>query len=228
MGRCSLHSEELKLFCLNDEQPVCVICLHSEIHKYHSIKPINEAVRDNKQGLQELLDPLQNKLHLFIYMKDNLDQRASVIENVAENTEKKIRDVFSKLRRILQEEEWKRTAALWEEKQQKTEMMRTKSEALNKEIETLSDTIRGTNEVLRAEDLSFLQNFNNAAELVHCLLANDPQPISGAMIDMDRHLKDLPFNILERMRMMVNHTFEVENYAEPMVSVEDYLSRLQF
>lgn len=229
VGRCSLHSEELKLFCLTDEQPVCVVCLHSEIHKYHSIKPIDEAVRDNKEGLQELLDSLQNKLALFNDMKENLDQTAKDIEDEAEDTEKQIKDVFAKLRRIFQEEEQARTAALREEKQQKTEMMRTKSEALNKEIEALSDTIRGTNEVLRAEDLSFLQKYNTAAELVHCLLMNDPQPVSEATIDVDKHLNNLPFNILDRMKMTVTHTLNQRTAdPEPMVPLEDYLSRLAF
>lgn len=221
VGRCSLHSEELRLFCLNDEQLLCVVCLHSEAHKCHNIKPIDEAARDNKKNLQELLDPLQNKLDFYTDMKENLDQTAIDIEDVAEDTEKQIKDVFSKLRKILQEEEEARTAALRYEKQQKREMLRTKTEALNKEIEALSDTIRGTKEVLRAEDPSFLQKYNTAAELVHCLLVNDPQLISGATIDVDQHLKNLPFDILDRMKMKVTHTLIPEAFL-----LEDYLSRL--
>lgn len=157
-------------------------------------------------------------------MKENFDQTAKDIEDKAEDTEKQIKDVFSMLRKILQEEEQVRTAALREEKQQKSEMLRTKSEALHKEIEALSDTIRGTREVLRAEDLSFLQKYDTAAELAHCLLVNDPQPVSGATTDADKHLKNLPFNILDRMKMKVTRTLN-QRTADPeldlVFSLED-------
>lgn len=223
-----MHSEELKLFCLNDEQPVCVVCLHSETHRHHSIKPIDEALQDSKEGLRELLDPLQNKLELFSAMKQSLDQTAANIEDEAEDTEMKIKHVFSKLRRILQEEEQARTTAVREEKQQRREMMRTESEALDKDIEALSDTIRGTIQVLGADNLSFLRQHSTVAVLVHSLLANDPQLTSGATIDVDKHLKNLPFNILERVKMKVGHTLN-QRAADPgpTVSLEDYLSTLR-
>ncbi len=40
---CSLHGEKLKLFCLEDKQPVCVECRDSEKHVNHTIRPISEA-----------------------------------------------------------------------------------------------------------------------------------------------------------------------------------------
>ncbi|CAK6982825.1 E3 ubiquitin-protein ligase TRIM35-like, partial [Scomber scombrus] len=39
---CSLHSEKLKLFCLDHQQPVCVVCRDSEKHTNHRFKPIDE------------------------------------------------------------------------------------------------------------------------------------------------------------------------------------------
>src|SRR4029434_3596612 len=37
---CSLHCEKLKLFCLEDKQPVCVVCRDSKKHKNHSFSPV--------------------------------------------------------------------------------------------------------------------------------------------------------------------------------------------
>ena len=45
---CSLHSEKLKLFCLEDKQPVCFVCQTSKKHKNHSFCPIDEAALDCK------------------------------------------------------------------------------------------------------------------------------------------------------------------------------------
>lgn len=200
---CSRHYEELRLFCEQDQQLVCDSCVHS--HRHHSIKSIDEAVRDNKRRLQKLLKPLQEKLDLFNDIRGNFDQTAKDIEIQTEVTGKQIKDVFSMFRHILREEEQRRMTALMNEKQQKSAMIQRKTEALSRDIEALSDTISGTKEVLRAVDLSFLQNYNTAAELVRCFQLNNPQAVR-ALIDTDKHLKNLHVNILERMKKKVDST----------------------
>ena len=45
---CNLHGEKLKLFCLVDKQPICVVCQSSKLHKSHECSPIEEAVLDCK------------------------------------------------------------------------------------------------------------------------------------------------------------------------------------
>ncbi|KAI4889082.1 hypothetical protein NFI96_004229, partial [Prochilodus magdalenae] len=45
---CSLHNEELKLFCLDDQEPLCVVCHLSTMHKNHRCCPVDEAAYDLK------------------------------------------------------------------------------------------------------------------------------------------------------------------------------------
>ena len=45
---CSLHSEKLKLFCLEDKQPVCLVCRDSKQHDNHKFRPISEVVSSYK------------------------------------------------------------------------------------------------------------------------------------------------------------------------------------
>ena len=45
---CILHSEKLKLFCLDDKQPVCVVCRDSKQHTNHNFQPVDEAASDLK------------------------------------------------------------------------------------------------------------------------------------------------------------------------------------
>lgn len=45
---CNLHGEKLKLFCLVDKQPICVVCQSSRLHKTHDCSPAEEAVVDCK------------------------------------------------------------------------------------------------------------------------------------------------------------------------------------
>ncbi len=48
---CSLHREKLKLFCLEDKQPVCLVCCTSKKHDNHKFRPITEVVSSYKVGI---------------------------------------------------------------------------------------------------------------------------------------------------------------------------------
>uniref|UniRef100_A0A8C5FHI6 B box-type domain-containing protein n=1 Tax=Gadus morhua TaxID=8049 RepID=A0A8C5FHI6_GADMO len=45
---CDTHGERLKLFCMDHQKPICVICRDAKDHKKHQCVPINEAAEDNK------------------------------------------------------------------------------------------------------------------------------------------------------------------------------------
>ncbi|KAK2850357.1 hypothetical protein Q7C36_009140 [Tachysurus vachellii] len=202
---CSLHSEKLKLFCLDDQQPVCLVCRDSKKHTNHKFCPVEEAVTDCKEELKTALKPLQEKIKIFTDCKLNWSQTAEHIKVQAQNTEHQIKEQFEKLHQFLRDEEAIRITALREEEEQKSPMMKEKIEKLSRDISSLSDTIRAIEEEMRSEDVLFLQNYKATVKRAQCTLQH-PEELSGALIHVAKHLANLKFRVWEKMQDTVQYT----------------------
>ncbi|KAK1152079.1 tripartite motif-containing protein 35-like [Acipenser oxyrinchus oxyrinchus] len=192
---CSLHDEKLKLFCVDDKEAVCHICQTSKKHENHKFRPVQEVAQGYKGKLKTALKPLQDKLKTFNKVKNECDKTAEHIKKQAQQTERQIKEEFEKLHQFLRDEEKARIAALRGEEEQKGRIMKEKIEKLTREISSLSDTIREIEEEMEAEDIVFLQ----------CTL-QDPQCVSGALIDVAEHLGSVKYKVWEKMLGIVQYT----------------------
>ncbi|KAM6954501.1 zinc-binding protein A33-like [Aplochiton taeniatus] len=194
-----------------------------------------------QEELQAALKLLQKKMEAFGKVKQTSDETANYIKVQAENTETQIKEEFKKLHQFLQEEEEARISALREEEEEKSQRMKEKIEGLSREISTLSDTIRAIEEELGGEDISFLQDYKTTvnrfkskptaaltpkcSSRAQCTLP-DPQLVSGALIDVAKHLGNLTFRVWEKMKERVRFTPVIldPNTANRCLSLSDDLT----
>lgn len=48
--RCQQHGERLLLYCLEDQQLLCVVCQTARRHREHQLCPVEEVAEDLKVG----------------------------------------------------------------------------------------------------------------------------------------------------------------------------------
>uniref|UniRef100_A0A8C2FVG7 Uncharacterized protein n=1 Tax=Cyprinus carpio TaxID=7962 RepID=A0A8C2FVG7_CYPCA len=87
---CSLHSEKLKLFCLEDKLPVCVECVTSQQHISHTFRPISEAVPSHREEHYTPLKSSQEKLKHKESIKREFEKTGQHILNKNELIKKSI------------------------------------------------------------------------------------------------------------------------------------------
>ncbi|XP_075772583.1 zinc finger protein RFP-like isoform X1 [Pelodiscus sinensis] len=58
---CERHQEALKLFCQEDQAPICVVCDRSRAHRAHTVVPIEEAAQECKEQILSRLQRLREK-----------------------------------------------------------------------------------------------------------------------------------------------------------------------
>ncbi|XP_067236978.1 zinc-binding protein A33-like [Chanodichthys erythropterus] len=226
---CSLHSEKLKLFCLEDKQPVCLVCRDSQKHDNHKFRPISEVVSSYKEELNTALKSLQEKLQHNEEMKGEFEKTVQHIKSQAEHTERQIKQQFEKLHQFLRDEEEATITALREEEEQKKQMMKEKLEEMNRHISALSHTIKDMEEMMKANDVCFLKEFPVSMERVQSSQP-DPQMASGALIDVPRYLGNLPFRVWKKMQDIVQNTPVIldPNTANKRLVLSDDLTSVRY
>ncbi|XP_075768754.1 zinc finger protein RFP-like [Pelodiscus sinensis] len=79
---CKRHQEALKLFCQEDQTPICVVCDRSREHRAHPVVPIEEAAQEYKEKLQGALGPLREQLEEALVLRSEEEEKTAEWQDV--------------------------------------------------------------------------------------------------------------------------------------------------
>ncbi|XP_053412537.1 E3 ubiquitin-protein ligase TRIM4 isoform X2 [Nycticebus coucang] len=74
-GLCSRHQEPLRLFCEDDQRPVCLVCRESQEHQAHEMAPVDEASVSYREKL------LMSQCSLTAKMKKAMQLQETEMKN---------------------------------------------------------------------------------------------------------------------------------------------------
>ncbi|XP_041672957.1 zinc-binding protein A33 [Cheilinus undulatus] len=226
---CSQHGEKLKLFCLVDKQPICVVCHSSKLHKTHDCSPIEEAAQDCKDELSLSLKSLQEKLDSLKRIHKTSTDTFKYIKNQTLETQRLIKSQFEELHQVLYEEESARIAAVKKEEEEKIAGLKDKFKELSAEVLNLTEIISFIQEQLKEDDMVLLKNFKDTQERGKSV-ALGSDSMSGILIDMTKHVGNLKYRVWEKMLDQIEYTPVTldPNTAHPCLILSDDLTSLHY
>ncbi|XP_034434953.1 nuclear factor 7, brain-like [Hippoglossus hippoglossus] len=226
---CPLHGERLKLFCLLDKEPICVVCHTSRKHKLHDCCPVSEAVADVKEKMKSALGVLQKKRDAFDKMKKNYEDTVVHIQVQAQFVERRTREEFQKLHSFLQAEEDARMEELRSEEEEKKREMMQRIAEIEGNITSVSASIRELEEQMALEDIFVLHKCKGtlpSADSPAEAPVAAPVTTPAALIDVAKYVGSLTFHVWEKMQKIIRYTPVTldPNTAAPWLTLSDDLT----
>uniref|UniRef100_UPI0037E7F45E nuclear factor 7, brain-like n=1 Tax=Semicossyphus pulcher TaxID=241346 RepID=UPI0037E7F45E len=201
---CTKHQEEPRLFCQDEDRAVCPVCDFPH-HVGHKVVPVEQAVSDLKEQLKSDLKSLQDKRDKYKQVEKTYNEVTQHSKKQLSSTERQIRGEFNKLHQFLREEEESRLAALREEEEQKRKTVSREMKRIQEQISSLSDSISAVEEELQKHNVPFLSSYKHTQTRARVQCSeSDPQLVSGALIDVAKHLGNLSFRVWEKMKDRVH------------------------
>ncbi|XP_067414663.1 zinc finger protein RFP-like [Emydura macquarii macquarii] len=102
---CEKHREPLKLFCKEDEIPICVVCDRAKEHRDHTVVPAEEAVEEFKEKIQAHVKKLREERARLVEFQVSSEKRSQENLRKTQTERQKIVSQFQQLQQFLKEQE---------------------------------------------------------------------------------------------------------------------------
>ncbi|XP_067414668.1 zinc finger protein RFP-like isoform X2 [Emydura macquarii macquarii] len=171
---CEKHREPLKLFCKEDEIPICLVCDRAKEHRDHTVVPAEEAVEEFQEKIQAHLKKLREEREKLVKFQASKKKRSQENLRKTKTERQKIVSEFQQLRGFLEEQEQLLLAQLLKLDE---EILKIQTENMNKlsvEMSRLTELISDIEGKYQKPASEFLQDIRST--LSRCEKGKFQQP----------------------------------------------------
>ncbi|XP_073166901.1 zinc finger protein RFP-like [Lepidochelys kempii] len=181
---CEKHGEPLKLFCVEEQQLICLVCRESWAHGAHAAVPIEEAAQKYKERVKARLQALREEREKLLEFKLTGERRSWEYLEKIKKERQRIGFEFQQLRQFLEEQERLLLARL-EELDRITKWQKETVTRFPMEISHLNSLISELEGKCQQPASDFLQDIR--ITLSRCKMFQQPMGISP---ELEKRLSD--------------------------------------
>ncbi|XP_073769571.1 E3 ubiquitin-protein ligase TRIM69 isoform X2 [Danio rerio] len=102
---CMRHREELKLYCEEDQELVCLVCGISQDHRAHTLVCVQDAQKRYRASLTTSANALQKELNTALECERETEEEVKKLKDHTADLKQRIEAQFSELHQFLYQEE---------------------------------------------------------------------------------------------------------------------------
>nr|XP_032645704.1 zinc finger protein RFP-like [Chelonoidis abingdonii] len=199
-GVCEEHLEALKLFCEEDQTPICVICRDSRAHRTHTVVPIQEAAQEYKEKVQSQLKTLKEEREKLLGLKVTGEGKSQEYLKQTQTERQKIVSEFQQLRQFLKEQERLLLAQLEKLDEKIVRIQNENVSKLSKQISHLSELISELEGKCQKPANEFLQDVRSTLSRCEKRKFEQPEEISPELEERVSGFSQKTIALLEALR----------------------------
>ncbi|XP_054904265.1 nuclear factor 7, ovary-like [Poeciliopsis prolifica] len=157
---CPEHEEKLKLFCITDQQLVCIICRDSEEHEGHQFKPVKQAAASLRKQLEMFEQCTADDIHAIESLADAQKDEMFKTREKSQQLLAQISKQFEEMHQFLRRREKEIKSELKHKEEENVEKMRETFQAIAVALSESRELKEKVSTVLKiTEPESFLKSW---------------------------------------------------------------------
>ncbi|XP_003477373.1 E3 ubiquitin-protein ligase TRIM17 [Cavia porcellus] len=172
---CPAHQEPIKLFCLEDQSPICVVCREAREHREHRVLPVEEALREYKLKLEENMCHLREEVRKTEKLQAKEEQTLAQWQDRVKDRRERIMVEFEKVALFLAEEEQRLLQALKREEEETAVQLRDSKATLDQQRRSLDLLLMQLEDQSLREPVQMLQDMKDTLGRKHSLSVQCPE-----------------------------------------------------